>query len=245
MIRQLLPASFKRWIRIQQRKRNDRAQGVDKLFARSKKPPSSEFQEQISIHQPIFYNPLSANKVDNIEIAISLIHPIRIEAGQVFSFWEIIGEPTAKSGFKIGRNIIGDKLQEDIGGGLCQVAGMIYHLALISGMEILERHGHSLDLYEENKRYTPLGADASVVFGYKDIRFKNKTEAAVYLSFEVDQENFTGKVVSSSTIEEHSIEFQRQEYEGYRTIHTYRYKGEQQKVLINESNYLLPPNQGS
>ena len=240
MIKKLLPANLKRWIRLQQRKRNDRSKGFDRLFALTKRPATKDFDTQFQIHQPIFFNPLSANKVDNIDLAIKMVHNIPIESGQIFSFWEIIGKPSEKNGFKSGRNIIRDKLQEDIGGGLCQVAGMIYHLALVSGMEIIERHNHSLDLYEEDKRYTPLGADASVVYGYKDIRFKNNHPYPIYLYFEVDQENFTGQVLADSQMNEHLIEFHRDEFQGYRTIKTYRYQEGQKKAFINESKYLLP-----
>jgi len=60
----------------------------------------------------------------------------------------------------------------DYGGGLCQLSGIIYHAVLEAGLEILERHPHSLDIYTATTRYTPLGSDAAVVYGHKDLRFK-------------------------------------------------------------------------
>jgi vancomycin resistance protein VanW len=239
VIRKLIPATLKRKIRIAQRNRADYKSGLIKEFAQKAIQPTTAF-EVLTIEQPIYYNPLAANKVFNIELSVKEIEQVVIQPGQVFSFWHIVGNPTAKKGYKTGRNIIGDSLKEDIGGGLCQVSGMIYHLALTVGMEIVERHNHTLDLYEEDKRYTPLGADATVVFGYKDIRFKNTSTSPIYLSFSVSQDNFIGTVHAAEQIPLHNLNFEREEFDGYRTIKTFRYLNENQPELINRSKYLLP-----
>jgi vancomycin resistance protein VanW len=177
--------------------------------------------------------------VFNIELAMKEIQQIVIQPNQIFSFWHIVGNPTKEKGYKTGRNIIGDRLKEDIGGGLCQVSGMIYHLALIAGMEIVERHNHTLDLYKEDGRYTPLGADATVVFGYKDIRFKNTSTAPIYFNFNVSETNFIGTIFSPENIPTYELNFERKEFEVYRTIETYRYNDNTAPVLINKSKYLL------
>ncbi len=238
MIRKLIPSSIKRNIRIAQRNRADRKSGIIKKFARPAKLPAKSTQV-VSIEQPIYYNPLAANKVFNIELAIKEIQQVVIQPNEVFSFWHIVGNPTKEKGYKTGRNIIGDSLREDIGGGLCQVSGMIYHLALVSGMEIVERHNHTLDLYKEDGRYTPLGADATVVFGYKDIRFKNTTSAPFYFNFKVSESNFIGAIFSPEELPVFDLNFERKEFEGYRTIHTYRQNDKTQPMLINKSKYLL------
>ncbi len=75
----------------------------------------------------------------------------------------------------MSRNLVNGKIQFTYGGGICQVAGILYHLALMAGLDILERHSHSLDIYTEVERFTPLGADATVVYGYKDLRIRNNT----------------------------------------------------------------------
>lgn len=242
MIRRLIPSGLKRKIRIYQRRNNDKKSGMDRLFSKSDLTEEIKTKRQLisEIKQPIFYNPLSANKVVNIGISVAEIEKIMIKPGEVFSFWEIVGDPTIEKGYKVGRNIIGDRLQEDIGGGLCQVSGMIYHLALVSGMEIIERHNHTIDLYEEDKRYTPLGADATVVYGYKDLRFKNPLETPVFLTFQVSEEEFQGFLHTTETAPTYSIKFERKEFDTYRTIETYRsITGTEKSVHINSSKYLL------
>lgn len=241
MIRKLIPSAVKREIRIAQRKIADRKKGYLGSFAKVAEttPKIEDYQKVTAIEQPIFYNPLAANKVFNIQLAIDEIHKVIIKPEQYFSFWHIVGKPTVKKGYKTGRNIIGDHLQEDIGGGLCQVSGMIYHLALVSGMEIIERFNHTLDLYTEDKRYTPLGADATVVYGYKDIRFKNCTNSPVIFKFEVSETRFKGNLYATNNLPAHEIVFERQEFEGYRTIETFRKLSNDSLEHVNNSKYIL------
>ena len=59
------------------------------------------------------------------------------------------------------------------------MAGLLYEAALRCGFAITERYSHSMDIYREAERFTPLGLDAAVVFGYKDLRFVNTTTTAV------------------------------------------------------------------
>ena len=57
----------------------------------------------------------------------------------------------------------------NIGGGLCQVTGLLYQAALKAGLEIVERHEHSRlvpgSMGEQN-------LDATVFWSYVDLRFK-------------------------------------------------------------------------
>jgi vancomycin resistance protein VanW len=219
-MRSYVPRSIKRFLRLQQRKARDRSTGLDRRFATSKNAEVPRDVVLAEIRQPIRYNPLSANKVDSIRIAIGHIEAITIHPGEIFSFWEVVGRPTARRGFKSGRTIVGGRLEEDIGGGLCQVSGMIYHLALSTGMKIIERYSHTLDLYDEDTRYTPLGADAGVVFGYKDLRFENPLSAPVGLTFSVDQRAFVGRLQSDRSFPRYDIVFEREDHGSHRTVQT-------------------------
>ncbi len=240
MLKALLPASVKRNIRLMQRQLADRKSGVRNQFSQPQNYPNEQLLQVIkTIDQPIFYNPLSANKVTNIRIAMNALTAYAIQPNSVFSFWEIIKKPTLKKGYQTGRNIIGDSLKEDIGGGLCQVSGMLYHLALETGMEIIERHNHTIDLYAEDKRYTPLGTDATVVYGYKDLRFKNPHNETLYMRFSVSQEEFTGSFMAENALDDYSIRLERAEEKGYRTVKTYRKSGNNAEEFLNLSRYIV------
>ena len=113
---------------------------------------------------------------------------------------------------------MGDRLQEEVGGGLCQVSGLIYFLALHGGMNILERHAHSLDIYTEEERFTPLGSDATVVFGYKDLRFMNPYDFPVSLNFLIPETVLTGELIASSHLEPLSIKFNYSSFPGHTDV---------------------------
>jgi len=185
MIKKYIPKKAKLRLKVFLRKWKDNFNGTAKRFAVEKRTIPHTYT--LEFEQPIHYNPLAQNKIENIKLAAAQIEPIIINQNDIFSFWELVGNPTKESGYKTGRNIIGDHLQEDIGGGLCQISGIIYHLALSAGLKIDERFCHTIDLYEEDKRYTPIGTDATVVYGYKDVRFVNNKKQSFKFSFETHQ----------------------------------------------------------
>ncbi len=160
-----------------------------------------------SLQQPVRKSYLYENKLHNLRLAADGISQIVVEPGQVFSFWKAVGSPTVQRGYKKGRNLVNGVLAEEVGGGLCQVAGIIYHTAIQSNLQILERHHHSLDIYEEAERFCPLGADATVVYGYKDLRFKNTYSFQIRLIIEVNEEVITCKLMAAGKLERRDIQF--------------------------------------
>lgn len=130
-------------------------------------------------------------KVHNLKLAIQSIESVDILPGEIFSFWKIVGNPSKKNGFIGSRSIINGQVTNSIGGGLCQLSGLLYYLSLKSGLEILERHNHSMDIYTDETRFTPLGSDATVVYGYKDLKIRNNLTAPVKFSFQIEEETIT------------------------------------------------------
>ena len=223
MISRYIPYGVKLFIRQNQRRLRDKKTGAAKMFAKVKDNKlTAEFVKIVAIKQPIHYNPLAANKVENIKIAQKKIENILIHPNQIFSFWELVKKPSKKDGYKSGRNIIGDSLQEDIGGGLCQISGIIYHLALVGGLEIIERHNHTIDLYTEENRYTPIGTDATVVYGFKDIRFKNSTNVVLSFQFDINPNQFTATLLAKNKISLYTLRYERVDTEGIRDVKTFR-----------------------
>ncbi len=80
------------------------------------------------------------------------------------------------------------------GGGLCQLSSLVYHLGLLGGLSVLERHPRSLDIYREEERFTPLGADATVVWRFKDLRLHNPHPFPVALGFRVERSQWIGEL---------------------------------------------------
>ena len=113
-----------------------------------------------------------------------------------------------RNGFSKSRTIIDGKLSPSTGGGLCQLSGIIYHASLEAGLAIVERHHHSVDIYEnESDRYAPLGSDATVVYGYKDLRIRNNLESPIKFEFDVQNNQITIYIKSTFEISKQSIKF--------------------------------------
>ncbi len=45
------------------------------------------------------------NKVKNLQIALEKINGIVIQPGEIFSFWELVGKPTAQKGYLEGYEV--------------------------------------------------------------------------------------------------------------------------------------------
>ena len=193
---------------------------------------------QIKICQQIKTTERSENKIHNMKLAIECLDKVTLFPNQAFSFWHCVGRPLASRGYQSGRNLINGVLTEDIGGGLCQLAGIIYHTALVSGLDVLERHSHSADIYREEERYTPLGADATVVYGYKDLKLINPHPFAVQLSFCLEPNQLCCSIFSESRFPKNKIEFNRKNLGDKWEVSTVRIdtNGNKQALYISTYN---------
>ncbi|MEM7575648.1 MAG: VanW family protein [Bacteroidota bacterium] len=205
-LRQLVPAPMRLRYKLMKRHWADWSQRSNWQFARSQQA-IPVWPQRLELQQPVRQSTHFENKQHNIRLGFSRIGQVVIQPGQLFSFWKIVGPPTAQNGFRKGRNLLNGQLTVDYGGGLCQLSGMIYYLALQAGFDILERYNHSLDIYTDETRFAPLGSDATVVYGYKDLRFMNTTSCAVRFSFKLDERGLHGAIHAPEKLKQQSIHF--------------------------------------
>lgn len=235
MIKALIPKWIKLYLKLTLRSFIDVKKGY--LFKFSKKGKSlPNYTFQINQTQDLKKSSSLEAKIFNLNKAASIVKQYQIQSNEIFSFWKAIGNPSEKRDYKAGRTIIDGELSESIGGGLCQLSGLIYLLSLEAGLTILERHNHSLDLYTESSRYAPLGSDATVVFGYKDLRIKNPYPFSIYFDFKIESKKITAFLYSKEEIKKTTVTFKVVEQnERVKKVITY----------INErpsttSNYKIP-----
>jgi vancomycin resistance protein VanW len=202
----LLPAPLKLLLRVQWRRCRDIAAGSQGRFA-TLLVKADAMPVAISLQQTIKTTDTAGGKIENISIALNRINNLVIQPGQLFSFWRLVGNPTAKKGYQKSRSIVRGALVAETGGGLCQLSGLIYFLAIKAGLEITERYSHSMDIYTEEERFTPLGSDATVAYGYKDLRFVNNLPHAVSLQFILTADTITGSINSATPISITEITF--------------------------------------
>lgn len=169
-----------------------------------------EHPEPLCVVQPIRRTSLYENKLINLRRAAVLLDRQLIAAGADWSFWHAVRRPDACNGFVPGRNLVEGRLVEQSGGGLCQMASLLYHLALLGGLTVRERHAHSVDIYREEERFTPLGADATVVWGFRDLRLANPHAFPLVLRVRVGDGELCGELHAQETLGARRVEFLRE-----------------------------------
>jgi vancomycin resistance protein VanW len=225
MIRAMIHPKLRFYMRIFWIGFSDLASGACFQFAKNsleKLERAKTWPEQITIVQPINVSEWAENKKHNLRIAISKFQDLPIYPSEIFSFWHYVGNPTKKAGYKVGINIIKNRLDFDYGGGLCQLSGLLYHLALASVLGIVERSPHSADLYTDETRYTPLGADATTAYGYKDLRFRNTLNVPVCFRMRIEGERLIGALCAPEPLQEYELRFDKVLVDGMEEVDTLR-----------------------
>lgn len=141
---------------------------------------------------------LQQNKRVNLKIAGEKINGLIVNPGETFSFWKLVGEPTAKRGYLDGLVITNGKLDRGTGGGLCQLANLIHWLVLNSPLTVTELTHHSDALFPDSGRRVPFGTGTSVFYKNVDYRFKNTTDRPVQLLIWLDENELCGELRAPS-----------------------------------------------
>lgn len=170
--------------------------------------------------QVIHETPTAEAKRHNLRLAADALQRTRIAPCEVFSFARVVGPPIVSRGFRAGRTLVDGEVAASIGGGLCQLSGLLYVAALECGLEILERHPHSLDIYTDATRFAPLGADATVVYGHRDLRFRNTLDAPVGFACEVDTGQVTLVLCASQPFVRRSVAFVAESHASHTVVTT-------------------------
>ncbi len=123
----------------------------------------------------VLKNPLPGEEY-NVKLASERMCGKVIKPSKIFSQNSHLGPYTKNKGYKEGATYVGGKIVMGTGGGVCKIATTLYNLAVLSNLEILERHNHSMPV-----NYVPYGQDATVSYGAKDFKFKNITNGNILI----------------------------------------------------------------
>ncbi|MBQ8698783.1 MAG: VanW family protein [Schwartzia sp.] len=113
---------------------------------------------------------------DNIEIAAAALDECIVRPGEELSFNATVGSRVASAGYAIAPVIVNGKVEQDIGGGVCQVSSTLYNAILTAGLEPTARTSH---FYPST--YVDAGLDATVADGQIDFVFQNTLPHPVLL----------------------------------------------------------------
>ncbi len=110
-------------------------------------------------------------RTTNVQLACKYVNGTILLPGEEFSYNNVVGERTYERGFKDAKIYAAGEVVDGVGGGICQVSSTLYMAALRSDLEITSRRNHRFTV-----DYTPLGEDATVVYGSVDFKFVNNTD---------------------------------------------------------------------
>lgn len=131
------------------------------------------------------YGTSGAGRSQNVANGTSKINGSVIYPGEEFSVYEAVSPFEASNGYEMAGSYMNGTTVESFGGGICQVSTTLYNAVIRAELEVTERSNHSMIV-----TYVEPSEDAAIAGTYKDLKFKNNTDAPIYI------EGYTaGKVV--------------------------------------------------
>ncbi|MXZ47568.1 MAG: hypothetical protein F4Z08_11420 [Chloroflexi bacterium] len=130
---------------------------------------------------------VAEGKLHNQRLMATALDGVRIGPGEVLSLWRCAGRPSARRGYLPGAAIVAGELVTEDGGATCLLSTVLYNAGLLAGLDVLERHNHSVDQYGAARYFEP-GRDATIEYGVLDLRFRNPHPFAVLLELTSDDE---------------------------------------------------------
>lgn len=118
-----------------------------------------------------YYGTGDTGRCHNIYLAAKSITQTVVMPGETFSYNNLIGECSPRTGYRESTIYLNGELSTGIGGGICQVSTTLYNAVVRANLEIVQRRNHSLSV-----TYVPLGQDAMVSIGSSDFQFKNNRD---------------------------------------------------------------------
>ena len=139
------------------------------------------------------FSPNNTNRVTNIYLSAQKTSDVLLMPGEEFSYNDLTGKRIASNGYKDAPVIINGKLEQDVGGGVCQVSSTLFNSVMYSGLDITSRRNHSL-----KSSYVPIGQDAMVTDGGSDFRFKNPYNHPIYIKNVLSNGTITSRIYGNN-----------------------------------------------
>ena len=117
-----------------------------------------------------------SDRSKNVRTGVAHIDGTVLYPGETFSTYEYVNPFTEENGYAMAGSYLNGKVVDSLGGAICQVSSTLYNAVLLSELEIVERSPHSMMV-----TYVQASADAAIAGTYKDFKFKNNTNAPVYI----------------------------------------------------------------
>lgn len=117
------------------------------------------------------------NGTHNMAVALDACNGSVIEPGATWSFNKCTGDSNLESnGYRKAAVISKKKVEQGIGGGICQASTIIFEAGLFANMDIVERHNHYWA-----SQYAYAGEDATIDYPDLDLKMRNRTNYQMFI----------------------------------------------------------------
>ncbi len=137
----------------------------------------------------------------NATLAAKRVNGTILQPGELWSFNEAVGPWVRSEGYVRAPVSYGGILVPAWGGGVCQTSTTLYNAALLAGLEVVERHAHTIA-----PSYIPSGRDAAVAQGIADLKLRNPYPFPCRVQFTVARSRLVCKIyahASAATVRQH------------------------------------------
>lgn len=123
------------------------------------------------------YQASNVNRTTNLRLAANKINGTVLLPGEEFSYNKTVGERTIAAGFKEAAVFNAGRVENGLGGGICQISTTLYDAVVMANLDVTVRRNHQFVT-----SYVPAGKDATVVWGSQDFKFKNTRKYPVRIT---------------------------------------------------------------
>lgn len=127
------------------------------------------------------YAASNRNRTTNLILAANKINGTVLMPGETFSYNKVVGERTIAAGYKEAPIYVSGRVEDGLGGGICQITTTLYNAVLYANLEIVERTNHQFV-----PSYVTASRDATVVYGAIDFKFRNNRDYPIKITCSVE-----------------------------------------------------------
>lgn len=122
------------------------------------------------------YAASNKNRTTNLILAANKINGTVLMPGETFSYNKVVGARTISAGYKEAPIYVQGKVEDGLGGGICQITSTLYNAVVYANLEVTQRTNHQFV-----PSYVTASRDATVVYGALDFQFKNNRNYPIKL----------------------------------------------------------------
>ncbi|MGP4021817.1 VanW family protein [Actinomadura sp. 3N407] len=151
-------------------------------------------------------------RVRNIELAAESLDGHVVAPDRTFSFNGVVGPRTKRRGYVPAPAIMGSRLVNDVGGGICQVSSTLFNAVFRAGLDIRKSRAHTMYMPEY-----PEGREAAVSYPALDFTWRNDTGQPVRIEIAYTASSLTVNLWGERKYEVRSKTSERYGFRPYRT----------------------------